>query len=111
MITAHFKTMLVRKFYILLIHSVNVVAPLCSLEINIGNVLVISHSLPKHLFLVMAHIDAMDMGTCVFTLHIVRKLHKVIIIRETGPRKDRQNQRQEEYSGCNSHYFIFAARR
>lgn len=63
--------MAVGQAYVLLELVVDAVATLCGLQINVGIVLALPDGLPKHVALIVAQVDAVDVLAGVFTLHVI----------------------------------------
>ena len=71
MVAAHLETLLMGHPDVALKGGINAVATLSSLQIDISHVGIVAQCLPEHLALIVAEVDAMNMGTGVFALHIV----------------------------------------
>ena len=63
MIAAHLQVVVVRQLDVAQIERILVVAALSTLQVDIGHVGIVAHGIPEHLILIVAHVDAVHMGT------------------------------------------------
>ena len=74
MITAHLQPMLMGHLDIAFISFVDAVASLSSLQVDVTHVGIAPHCFPKDFALIMAHVNAVDVGTGILALHIRSRL-------------------------------------
>ena len=72
MVGTHFQTMTVSLLDVAKVCLVLCLLAFCGLEIYVGHVAVVAQCLPPHVALVMAHVQAVDVVACVFTLNPIR---------------------------------------
>ena len=69
MIAAHLQSIAVSQFYVALEGGIDTITTLGSLQIDIRHIGHLADSLPKHVTLIVAQVNAMNVGTRVFALH------------------------------------------
>ena len=74
MIGAHLQTVTVSQLDITFITSIDSVATLCRLQIDVGHLGILAHGFPKHLTLIMRQVDTMHMVTGILALQIGIKI-------------------------------------
>ena len=67
---SHLHAVSVGEVDILLISAVNIVSTFSCLQINIRHLAVVADGFPEHFSLIMAHVNAMNVATGIFALHL-----------------------------------------
>ena len=70
MIRTHFHSVAMSQVDILLVFAVDVGSSLGSFQINISHLRVVAHGFPEHVALIMTQVDAVNVPTSVFALHL-----------------------------------------
>lgn len=70
MIRTHFHSVAMSQVDILLVFAVDVGSSLSSFQINVSHLRVVAHGFPEHVALIMTQVDAVNVPTSVFALHL-----------------------------------------
>ena len=70
MIRTHFHSVAMSQVDILLVFAVDVGSSLGSFQINVSHLRVVAHGFPEHVALIMTQVDAVNVPTSVFALHL-----------------------------------------
>lgn len=70
MIRTHFHSVAMSQVDILLVFAVDVGSALGSFQINVSHLRVVAHGFPEHVALIMTQVDAVNVPTSVFALHL-----------------------------------------
>ena len=70
MIRTYFHSVAMSQVDILLVFAVDVRSALSSFQINVSHLRVVAHGFPEHVALIMTQVDAVNVPTSVFALHL-----------------------------------------
>ena len=71
MVGAYLQTSILSHAYVAHVSLVNVVAAFSSFKVDVVHTTIVTNSLPKYVALIVTHVQAMNMVTCVLALYIV----------------------------------------
>ena len=74
-VASHFQSILMSQLDVPFESGIDTVATLRSLQVDVGHLRIVAHSFPKHLTLIVAEVDTVDVRAGVFAHHIAHHRH------------------------------------